>query len=163
MLIDERTVSQAEHTGLYLRAANGTRFIGSPTAGADGEITTIAVPGGLSVGFTGQGVRFPDGRQLQRIGLAPDGGTTTLILVDRARQELATADVEGRVSHLRWSPDGKRVVFTLGRAASGGGVLQDLYLWDLGVGDNPDPMRITDTGAAFGAEWRGSHAVWEGS
>ena len=33
MLIDERTLSQAEHTGLFLEAANRTKFIGSPTAG----------------------------------------------------------------------------------------------------------------------------------
>jgi C-terminal processing protease CtpA/Prc len=72
MLMDERSVSQAEHTGLFLRAANGTRFVGSPTAGADGEITTVSLPGGMTVGFTGQGIRFPDGRQVQRIGLVPD-------------------------------------------------------------------------------------------
>lgn len=72
MLIDERTMSQAEHTGLFLRAANGTKFIGSPTAGADGEITSFSVPGGISIGFTGQAVKFPDGKQLQRIGLVPD-------------------------------------------------------------------------------------------
>ncbi len=72
MLIDERTMSQAEHTGLYLKAANGTTFVGSRTAGADGEITTITVPGGIAVGFTGQEVRHPDGRRLQRVGLIPD-------------------------------------------------------------------------------------------
>lgn len=72
LLMDERTVSQAEHTGLYLRAANGTRFIGSPTAGADGEITSIVLPGAITVGFTGQEVRHPDGRHLQRVGLQPD-------------------------------------------------------------------------------------------
>lgn len=72
MLIDERSVSQSEHTGLFLRAANGTTFIGSRTAGANGEITTFSVPGGIGIGFSGQSVRFPDGRQLQRIGLVPD-------------------------------------------------------------------------------------------
>lgn len=72
MLIDERTMSQAEHTGLFLRAANGTKFIGSHTAGADGEITMFSAPGGISIGFTGQSVKFPDGKQLQRIGLVPD-------------------------------------------------------------------------------------------
>ena len=46
--------------------------MGSRTSGADGQITSIAVPGGISVGFTGQGVRFPDGRRLQRTGLIPD-------------------------------------------------------------------------------------------
>ena len=72
MLIDERSVSQSEHTGLFLRAANGTKFIGSRTAGADGELTTFSVPGGIGTGFSGQSVRFPDGKQLQRIGLVPD-------------------------------------------------------------------------------------------
>jgi C-terminal processing protease CtpA/Prc len=72
MLMDERSVSQAEHTGLYLKAANNTLFVGSRTAGANGEITSVSVPGGLTVGFTGQSVRHPDGRVLQRTGLAPD-------------------------------------------------------------------------------------------
>lgn len=72
MLIDERSMSQAEHMGLYLKAANGTTFVGSRTSGADGQITSVALPGGIAVGFTGQRVRSPDGRQLQRVGLIPD-------------------------------------------------------------------------------------------
>jgi C-terminal processing protease CtpA/Prc len=72
MLIDERTISQAEHTGLFLRAANGTRFIGSPTAGADGDVTTLVLPGGIGVSFSGQGVEAVDGTPLQRVGLKPD-------------------------------------------------------------------------------------------
>ena len=58
-------------------------------------------------------------------------------------------------------PRGDQVVFTLGRPTSGGGVLQDLYLWNLGDGEDPAPMMITNTGAGFGAEWRGSQARWE--
>src|ERR1019366_5846369 len=72
MLIDERTTSQAEHTGLYLEASNGTKFVGSPTAGANGDVTNFCVPGGIWINFTGQGVRHADGRQLQRVGLVPD-------------------------------------------------------------------------------------------
>lgn len=72
MLIDERAMSQAEHTGLFFRAANGTTFIGSSTAGANGEVTSFSVPGGITIGFSGQSVKFPDGKQLQRIGLTPD-------------------------------------------------------------------------------------------
>jgi hypothetical protein len=72
MLIDERTISHAEHTGLFFEAANGTKFVGSPTAGADGDVTNFCVPGGIWISFTGQGVRHADGRQLQRVGLAPD-------------------------------------------------------------------------------------------
>jgi len=71
MLIDERTVSQAEHTGLFFEAANGTTFIGSPTAGANGDVTSFHVPGGIDIMFTGQAVQHIDGRQLQRVGLVP--------------------------------------------------------------------------------------------
>jgi C-terminal processing protease CtpA/Prc len=72
MLIDERTVSQAEHSGLFFEAANGTRFIGSQTAGANGDVTYFTLPGIASVRFSGHDVRHADGRQLQRIGLVPD-------------------------------------------------------------------------------------------
>ena len=72
MLIDERAVSQAEHTGLFLEAANGTKFIGSPTQGANGDVTNFSLPGGIRVYFSGQGVWHADGRQLQRVGLQPE-------------------------------------------------------------------------------------------
>jgi C-terminal processing protease CtpA/Prc len=70
-LIDDRAMSQSEHTGLFLEAACGTTFIGSPTAGANGDITFLCLPGGITVRFTGHDVRHADGRQLQRIGLLP--------------------------------------------------------------------------------------------
>jgi C-terminal processing protease CtpA/Prc len=72
MLIDERAQSQSEETGLVLRAANGTKFVGTPTAGANGDGSAFYVPGGIYIGLTGQGVWHPDGRQLQRVGLIPD-------------------------------------------------------------------------------------------
>jgi C-terminal processing protease CtpA/Prc len=71
MLIDERAISQSEHSGLFFEAANGTTFVGSPSAGANGDITDVVLPGGLSVVFTGHDVRHADGRQLQRVGLKP--------------------------------------------------------------------------------------------
>jgi C-terminal processing protease CtpA/Prc len=72
MLIDERAMSQAEHMGLFLEAANGTKFIGSRTAGANGDVSRFTVPGGITISFSGHDVRHADGRQLQRIGLVPD-------------------------------------------------------------------------------------------
>jgi C-terminal processing protease CtpA/Prc len=72
MLVDERTVSQAEHTGLYFEVANGTTFVGSPTAGANGDVTTTCLPANVCVWFTGNEVRHADGRQLQRVGLVPE-------------------------------------------------------------------------------------------
>ncbi|HYN19889.1 MAG TPA: S41 family peptidase, partial [Thermoanaerobaculia bacterium] len=72
MLIDDRAISQSEHSGLFYEAASGTKFIGSPSAGANGDVTRFGVPGGIWIGFTGHDVRHADGRQLQRIGLIPD-------------------------------------------------------------------------------------------
>ena len=72
MLIDDRAISQSEHSGLFFEAANGTKFIGTATAGANGDVTNFSLPGGIMVGFTGHDVRHADGRQLQRIGLVPD-------------------------------------------------------------------------------------------
>jgi C-terminal processing protease CtpA/Prc len=72
MLIDERAISQSEHTGLFFEAANGTKFVGTPTAGANGDVTNVVLPGDIVVNFTGLEVRHADGRQLQRVGLKPD-------------------------------------------------------------------------------------------
>jgi C-terminal processing protease CtpA/Prc len=72
MLIDERAISQSEHSGLFFRQAAGTTFVGSHTAGADGERTDVVLPGGISVPFTGSEVRHVDGAALQGVGLVPD-------------------------------------------------------------------------------------------
>jgi hypothetical protein len=71
MLIDERTQSQAEHTALFFQAANGTTLIGTPSAGANGDVTNVALPGGIVAWFTGLAVTYPDGRALQQVGLRP--------------------------------------------------------------------------------------------
>jgi C-terminal processing protease CtpA/Prc len=72
MLIDDRAISQSEHSGLMYKTANGTVFIGSPTAGANGDVTSFTAPGGIRISFSGHDVRWPDGKQLQRVGLLPD-------------------------------------------------------------------------------------------
>jgi C-terminal processing protease CtpA/Prc len=71
MLIDENAQSQAEHTGLFFEAATDVTFIGTPTAGANGDVTQLVLPGGHAISFSGHDVRHADGRQLQRLGLQP--------------------------------------------------------------------------------------------
>ncbi|HEY3593702.1 MAG TPA: PDZ domain-containing protein, partial [Polyangiaceae bacterium] len=87
MLIDERTVSQAEHTGLFFEAANGTAFIGSSTMGANGDVTTLALPGSITMSFSGLDVRHADGRRLQRVGLQPQVAVTPTIAGVRAGRD----------------------------------------------------------------------------
>jgi hypothetical protein len=94
---------------------------------------------------------------MKRIELTESAGTTTLTLRNPDGGELAKTTAKGLVSHLRWSPDDSQVTFTLGRSV-GGGVQQDLFLWDLSKGKAP--MQLTNTGAAFGAEWLGASESW---
>ncbi|GEN12010.1 hypothetical protein MFU01_70470 [Myxococcus fulvus] len=70
-LIDESAVSQAEHLGLMLEVTSGVTFVGSPTAGANGNMTYAVLPGGIWMSFTGMDARHADGGQLQRKGLTP--------------------------------------------------------------------------------------------
>ncbi|MBV8531598.1 MAG: hypothetical protein JO104_09795 [Candidatus Eremiobacteraeota bacterium] len=84
MLIDERAISQSEHSALFFRATGHTRFVGTPTRGANGDVTSWVLPGGLIFSFSGEGVRWPNGKQLQRVGIIPD-----------VRLEPTAADIAG--------------------------------------------------------------------
>jgi len=98
MLIDDQAVSQSEHTGLIFEAYSGTTFVGSPTAGANGDISYLPLPGGLRLRFTGHDVRHADGRQLQNVGLVPDVVVRpTLAGVRAGRDEV----LEMAVQHLQ--------------------------------------------------------------
>jgi hypothetical protein len=94
---------------------------------------------------------------MKRIELTESGGTTTLTLRNPDGGTVAATTAKGLVSHLRWSPDDSQVTFTLGRSV-GSGVQQDLFLWDLSK--SKAPMQLTNTGAAFGAEWLGASESW---
>ena len=87
MLIDERTISQAEHTALFVEAAAPVTFIGSRSSGTDGDVTSTYLPGNIRVRFTGQEVRRSDGRQLQRVGIEPDIAVAPTLLGLRAGRD----------------------------------------------------------------------------
>ena len=72
LLVDERTQSQAEYTAMAFKASPNTTVIGSTTAGADGNYSSIVLPGGLSTGISGIGIFYPDGTPTQRVGIIPD-------------------------------------------------------------------------------------------
>jgi hypothetical protein len=98
----------------------------------------------------------PDGRQ--RVTLHERARDTVLRLRDRDGDVKASVTVDGLVSHVRWAGSSNEIVFTLGTLSPAGGVRQDLYVWDLR--DGKDPMPLTSSGAAFGADWRGVMPNW---
>jgi C-terminal processing protease CtpA/Prc len=95
MLVHGGTQSAAEHTSLIMEAVRDVIFVGSPSSGADGNITYTVLPGGISVGFTGMGVRHGDGRQLQRMGIQPHvTARPTLSGIRSGRDEVLEKAVE---------------------------------------------------------------------
>jgi C-terminal processing protease CtpA/Prc len=72
ILIDEVSQSQAEWTTMAFRSAPGAIVIGSTTAGADGTVSAIPLPGGLKAMISGVGVFYPDKKPTQRIGIIPN-------------------------------------------------------------------------------------------
>jgi C-terminal processing protease CtpA/Prc len=72
ILVDETSLSQAEYTAMALRAGPNAFVAGSTTAGADGNVSPIPLPGGLRSMISGIGVFYPDGTPTQRVGIVPD-------------------------------------------------------------------------------------------
>lgn len=96
VLIDARAISQSEHTCLFFESAyRDVTFVGSPTNGANGDVTGLTLPGNMWVSFTGHDVRHADGRQLQRVGIQPDVFVEPTIEGIRAgRDEVLEAAIE---------------------------------------------------------------------
>lgn len=62
ILVDASTLSQAEYTAMALSTTPGSMVIGSRTAGADGNVSTINLRGGINTMISGIGIYYPDGR-----------------------------------------------------------------------------------------------------
>ncbi len=72
LIFDEHTQSFGEFMMMALSTAPNVVKVGSQTAGADGDVSTIYLPGKLETSFSGIGVYYPDGTETQRIGIVPD-------------------------------------------------------------------------------------------
>jgi C-terminal processing protease CtpA/Prc len=101
-LVDEATQSQAEYDAMTLRAAGAT-IIGSTTAGADGDVTSLSLPVEFISQFSGIGIFYPDKTATQRVGIVPDIVVTpTIAGIQAGRDEVleaAIAFIEGAGAH----------------------------------------------------------------
>jgi C-terminal processing protease CtpA/Prc len=97
-LISEDAISRAEHACLFFEAATDVTFVGTPTQGANGDVTLMVLPGNLPISFSGHDVRHADGRQLQRLGIQPHVNVAPTIrgLID-GRDEI----FEAAIKHLQ--------------------------------------------------------------
>jgi len=79
ILVNEVSISQSEYTAMALRAGPQAVVVGSTTAGADGNVSPIPLPGGLRTMISGIGVFYPDKTPTQRVGIVPDVVVTPTI------------------------------------------------------------------------------------
>ena len=72
LLVNQESQSHSEFTCQYLSYYPGARVIGTQTAGADGNVANLILPGGLTSVFTSLGWYYADGYQQQRNGVKID-------------------------------------------------------------------------------------------
>ncbi len=72
VIVNSTTQSQAEYTTMAFQSSSNVRVIGSTTAGADGNVSPIILPGGIYTMISGIGVFYPDGTPSQRVGVKID-------------------------------------------------------------------------------------------
>jgi C-terminal processing protease CtpA/Prc len=87
ILVDEVSLSQAEYTTMAFRAAPHAVVVGSSTSGNDGNVSPVALPGGLRTMISGIGVFYPNKRPTQRIGIVPDVEVKPTIAAIRAGRD----------------------------------------------------------------------------
>lgn len=71
VIVGPSTQSQAEHILMPLVSTGRVTFIGRRSAGANGTITGVMVPGATGLTFTGTETRFDDGSMFHGIGIEP--------------------------------------------------------------------------------------------
>jgi C-terminal processing protease CtpA/Prc len=119
VLINDKAMSNSEDLCVYLRNAERVTFVGSPTAGTNGEVTFLSLPGGGRIGFTGMRAKYADGSRFQNIGILPDvPAAPTIAGVKSGRDEVLEKGIEvlkelilgagGDTAHFEPAPRGTR-------------------------------------------------------
>ncbi|RYG53859.1 MAG: hypothetical protein EOO01_03225 [Chitinophagaceae bacterium] len=69
LLVNERTQSQSELITMVIQASGPALVVGTQTAGCDGDMLYMPVPGGYTLSFSGRHVAYPDGTASQKAGV----------------------------------------------------------------------------------------------
>lgn len=98
VIVNAVSQSQAEYTTMAFQSSANVKVIGSTTAGADGNVSAIFLPGGIKTMISGIGVFYPDGTPTQQVGVKIDYPIKPTIkgtiagkdeLMDKAKEILA--------------------------------------------------------------------------
>lgn len=72
ILLNSESQSRSEFSALALRSHPNSIIIGNQTAGTDGDVSTVILPGNILTVITGSGIYHLDKSETQRVGIIPD-------------------------------------------------------------------------------------------
>ncbi len=72
LLVSNKTLSFAETLSMAVELLDNVTVVGQQSAGSNGTITIVRLPGRLRVIFTGERLLYPDGTEFHGIGIQPD-------------------------------------------------------------------------------------------
>jgi C-terminal processing protease CtpA/Prc len=91
-ITDGSAISYAESFMSFIEHYDLATIVGQPTAGTNGNVNVMQLPGGYSIGFTGMKVVKQDGSRLHGVGILPDVAVERTIKgVRKGKDELLEA------------------------------------------------------------------------
>lgn len=69
VIVSDRTQSASEYTVMAIQTNPNAKVVGTRTAGANGEVLSIHLPGGYTCVYSSTGVYYPDGQPNQKEGV----------------------------------------------------------------------------------------------
>jgi C-terminal processing protease CtpA/Prc len=109
VLVDATTQGEGELIALRLLAGGLSRvLVGTPTAGAVGDVATLRLPGQVQVTFPVHEVRHPDGAFVQRLGLTPSLAVTPTVTAVRNGRDEALEAAQRWIAQQLAPPPGRR-------------------------------------------------------
>lgn len=72
ILVDINSLSRSEFYAMALQVCDNSTTIGSTTSGADGDVSTVTVPGNIKTWFSGIAIEYEDGTKTQQVGVRID-------------------------------------------------------------------------------------------
>lgn len=95
ILVNAESQSHSEYTVMGLQQHPNAFTIGSQTAGADGNVVYLVLPGGIYTYWTSLGVYYPDSTLAQRVGVKIDSVVTpTIEGIRQGRDEVLEAALD---------------------------------------------------------------------
>lgn len=69
VIVSDRTQSASEYTVMAIQTNSKVKVVGTRTAGANGDVVSIWLPGGFTCVYSSIGIYYPDGRPNQKEGV----------------------------------------------------------------------------------------------